>query len=310
MSQTAIHVSNLTKFYGEVEAVKELSLDVDKGVAFGFLGPNGAGKTTTIRMLLGIINPTRGSGKVLGYDIGKQRKQIYQHVGYLPEEVKLREGLRGRRFLEYMARLKGFTREESKNEAQELLAWVELEEWGRKKIKTYSEGMKKRLFLAHALLGNPDLLILDEPTKGLDPEWRIKIRQKIQELVEEGNTIFLSSHILSEVERICNEVAFLFEGQLRAQGATDELTDKLEKRTFTIRASDPLALKSELSEMEFIKDLTINQGRVQVTVNNPDVMYQKVPQIASKQGIRIYEIMPGERLERLFKTFMEEENHA
>ena len=202
-------------------ALKGLSLEVFPGEVFGFLGPNGAGKTTTMNVLLGFLPPTRGSASIFGVDVCQPIAR--QRLGFLPEQTAYYRFLSADELLRFYARLFGLTRAETESRLEDILKLVDLTAVRHRLIKTYSKGMQQRVGLAQALINRPDLLILDEPTSGLDPVGRMKVREIIQHLKAEGRTVFFSSHELGEVETICDRVAILAQGELKAAGRIDDL---------------------------------------------------------------------------------------
>jgi ABC-2 type transport system ATP-binding protein len=211
-SRLALEARGLRKAYGPKLAVRELSLSVPRGEVFGFLGPNGAGKTTSMKMLLGLVRPSAGEGELLGRPLGDPRGRA--RVGYLPEHFAFHEWLEGSELLRFHARLLGLPSRGRANQVQERLARVGLTDAGGRRVREYSKGMKLRLGLAQALLGTPDLVFLDEPTSGLDPLGRRLVRDVIGELRDRGTTVFLNSHLLSEVEVTCDRVAFVKDGRV------------------------------------------------------------------------------------------------
>jgi ABC-2 type transport system ATP-binding protein len=220
----AIQIQGLTKKFlqrGEVVAVDNLTLDVEEGEIFGFLGPNGAGKTTTIKMLLGLIFPTAGTASMLGRPIGdvEARRQI----SYLPESPYFYDHLTGGELLDFFGRLFGIEETARRRKVDELIDLVGLKNDKQKQLKQYSKGMLQRIGLAQALVNDPKLLIFDEPTSGLDPVAHIEIRNLIESLREQGKTVFLSSHQLSDVELVCDRVAILNYGRMVKTGAVDDL---------------------------------------------------------------------------------------
>ena len=218
MPNTAIDVRDLSKKYGDRMALSHANFAVPMGSICGFVGPNGSGKTTTIRMLLGLISPTTGDGHVLGEDISQPEKYL-PRVGAMIEGPAFYPALTGAQNLVVLAKLGGF----STDVVQGLLEKVGLGDRGDSKYKTYSLGMKQRLGIAAALLPNPKLLILDEPTNGLDPAGIQEVRALLRQLANEGSTIFVSSHLLSELEMICDHLVMLREGKLIFTGKTNEL---------------------------------------------------------------------------------------
>lgn len=227
----AIQTSHLQKIFGEKVAVQDLSLDVVRGEVFGFLGPNGAGKTTSVKMLLSLVRPTSGDGFLLGEPLG--RPETRRKIGFLPEHFRFHDWLNADEFLTLHADLYHMRREDSLPRINELLDLVGLEPHRTKKLREFSKGMLQRIGLAQAMLNDPELIILDEPTSGLDPVGRRLVRDIIRNLREQGKTVFLNSHLLSEVEITCDRVAFIKHGVVIR---TSYLKDLVEgELTVTIR---------------------------------------------------------------------------
>ena len=225
----AIETSNLTKSYGTTLAVDHLNLMVETGEIFGFLGPNGAGKTTTMRMLLGLVRPTSGNARVLGMDIRTNLPAILARTGSIIENPTFYPYLSGRDNLRAVARLT----QTPDSAIPAILDLVDLTGAAGRRFKTYSLGMKQRLAVAAALLHNPDLLILDEPANGLDPAGIVEMRDLMKRLKGEGKTVLISSHVLREIEQICDRIAILNHGRVAVQGRVDDLlrtNDKIEIR--------------------------------------------------------------------------------
>jgi len=215
-----IDINNLTKIFNNVPAVKNLTLRVKEGEVFGFLGPNGAGKTTTIKAMLGLIYSNYGNVRIRNYDIHRYGKHIKKFIGYMPERVAFYENLTGLQNLEFYAELKNVP----KNQCIQLINEMGLAEHTHKKVGNYSKGMVQRLGMARAILGNPPILILDEPTGGLDPRGVRLIRDKIKQMNEMGTTLFISSHILSEIQAICTQVGIIKKGTLVVQDTVTSLS--------------------------------------------------------------------------------------
>jgi ABC-2 type transport system ATP-binding protein len=253
MNQPATIVTRgLKKEFGDKVAVADLTLEVEKGEVFGFLGPNGAGKTTAVKMLLGLISPTSGRGELLNAPIGDHRARA--RVGFLPEHFRFHDWLTAIEFLTLHGNLYHMPDEQLNQRVPELLELVGLEGHAQKKLRTFSKGMLQRIGLAQALLNKPDLVFLDEPTSGLDPVGRRLVRDIIRELSQGGTTVFLNSHLLSEVEITCDRVAFirhgevlmtsslqgLMEGELtvevRARGLNQEIVEGLGRWSQNVRA--------------------------------------------------------------------------
>ena len=220
----AVRVTGLRKRYeglfgaSRLDALKGLTLSIPRGVAFGLIGPNGAGKTTFIKLLLGVVRPTAGELEVLGGD--PQDLQVRARIGYLPERMHLPAALKGRDFLRSVATLKSLSPTDA--ELGSMLARVGLADSGQR-IGTFSKGMRQRLGLAAAMLGQPDLLILDEPTDGIDPVGRVEVRTILLQEKQRGATLLLNSHLLAETERVCDRIGVLQQGELKLEGTLEEI---------------------------------------------------------------------------------------
>lgn len=221
----AIKTEGLTKFYGKARGIDNVSLAVEKGEFFGFIGPNGAGKSTTIRSLLGLIRPTSGSARVLGLDIAKKREKILARVGYMPSEAALYPGMRVSDVLKFSADLRG---KDCSDAASGLCAGLQLDM--RRKIGELSFGNRKKVAIVCALQHNPELLILDEPTSGLDPLMQKAFFDILRERNHAGTTVFLSSHVLSEIQHNCTRAAIIREGRIIACDSVEELSKTSAKR--------------------------------------------------------------------------------
>ena len=245
----AIQTQALTKFYGKARGIRELSLQVEQGEFFGFIGPNGAGKSTTIRCLLGLITPTSGSARVLGLDIGANRKEILARIGYLPSEAVFYRGMRVREVLKLSADLRG---KNCTREAEALCERLQLDTG--KKVEELSFGNRKKVGIVCALQHKPELLILDEPTSGLDPLMQREFFAILRERSREGATVFLSSHVLSEIQHNCTRAAIIREGGLLACGSVEELS-RTNARRVTLRGS------AQIQTLSGIRDLrTTEEG--------------------------------------------------
>jgi len=223
MVDFAIDLRDVAKTYRRrVEALRGIQMQVRTGEIFGLLGSNGAGKSTLVKIMMTVIRPNRAEGTILGRPIG--HKGTLARVGYLPEHLRFPPYLTGRQTLEFFAAMSKVNRPDRKRRAVELLDMVGMANWANAKVGTYSKGMRQRIGLAQALVNDPDLLVLDEPTDGLDPVGRREVREVLGRLRDQGKTIFLNSHMLSEVERVCDRVAILSTGKLIRQGTLAELT--------------------------------------------------------------------------------------
>jgi ABC-2 type transport system ATP-binding protein len=223
MSANAVETFELVKQFGDFVAVDHLNLQVNRGSFFGFLGPNGAGKSTTIKMLTGLLAPTSGTLHVLGFDVSKQPMEVKRRIGVVPEDLNLFERLTGAEMLSFTGRMYGVGREEIAQRSKELLDLMELQDEPRKLIVEYSHGMKKKLSLACALIHRPEILFLDEPFEGVDAIASRTLKDLLSRLTARGLTVFLTSHVLEIVERLCSDIAIIAQGKLLASGSLNEL---------------------------------------------------------------------------------------
>lgn len=268
MEKCVIETTQLTKQFGKTTVVNNLNICINEGDIFGFLGPNGAGKTTTIRMLVGLIAPTSGSAKILGKDIQTDFVNAIQDVGAIVENPELYPFYTGRQNLIHFAKLSG---DVDKERIEEVIKLVRLENRIDTKVKTYSLGMRQRLGLAQALLNKPKVLILDEPTNGLDPQGMKEIRQIIGHLADkEKITIFISSHLLHEIEQLCNKVAIVSNGKLIVQGDVKSLLTK-EYQEVTIEVSDSDKAKEILKALPYIQDVVVDENMLTVKYSGDSV---------------------------------------
>jgi ABC-type multidrug transport system ATPase subunit len=229
-SMAAIEISGLVKDYGDVKALKGLDMTVDKGMVYGFCGPNGAGKTTTLKILIGLIYPTSGSAKIMDMDVIEQGTEVRKHIGYLPESYGLPRWETPRKFLTYMGVLSGMRRDELKPIIEEKAEKLGFSDLLNKRIKGISKGNKQKIGIAQALIHDPDIILFDEPTTGLDPIGRNDILNSMKEFSKEGKTILFSTHILSDVEKICDKVGIIHKGSLIVKGEPDALKKEYETK--------------------------------------------------------------------------------
>ena len=254
-----IHTSGLTKYYGKQRGMVDISLDVRRGEVFGYLGPNGAGKTTTIRTLLNLIRPTRGIATIFGMDIQRKGLEVRRHTGYLPGELKLYDNLTGAEMLRYLGHLSGG------------VDWARVENLATRldcdllpPIRSLSHGNRQKIGLIQAFMNTPDLLILDEPTIGLDPLMQQEFYRLVSETKAQGRTVFLSSHIMPEVEHICDRVAIIREGRL----VTVEDIDNLKARSIRrleIHFAGPVS-QLKFTEISGVKDVSVHDSVLTCTV--------------------------------------------
>src|ERR1044071_9087586 len=300
-----VEITNLTKDYEvgflrkrEVRALDNLSLSVDAGQIFGFLGANGAGKTTTLKLLMRLIFPTSGSARILGRDI--QDVRMHERIGYLPENPYFYDYLTAREFLDYCAEIFGFPAAERKKRAADLLARVKLDEkrWDTQ-LRKFSKGMLQRVGLAQSLVNDPEIVFLDEPMSGLDPVGRREVRDLISELRDEGKTVFMCSHILSDIEVLCDRVAILKKGRLAQVGYLDELRRKTEdpnRMEVMATGTDLESLRQHLTEAEIAP--TPRGLRIEI---DSETEIENVLAALRKAGGKIVSIEPVKQsLEELF----------
>ena len=264
---SVIEVDGVTKAYGDVVAVRDLSFDVEEGEVFGFLGPNGAGKSTTINMMLDFVRPTSGSVRVHGLDAQAQSVGVRTRTGVLPEGFSVYERLTGREHVEFAI--------ESKDVHQspvELLERVGLEDAVDRKAGGYSKGMRQRLAMAMALVGEPDLLVMDEPSTGLDPEGAREMREIVTEEADRGATVFFSSHILGQVEKVCDRVGILRDGEMVAIDTMEGLRDAVGGGgSMTITADSATAEQVDaIRELEGVTAAETEGGTVRVALDGAD----------------------------------------
>ena len=296
----AIQTDNLSKRFGHTVALAGLSMTVPRGEVFGFLGPNGAGKTTSVKLLLGLLKPTSGEASLLGRPIGDL--QTRRRIGYLPELFRYQGWLSAREVLALHCELAPLPRSSWKDEITSALDTVGLTDRAGDRVSTFSKGMQQRLGLAAALLGEPELVFLDEPTSALDPVGRHDVREIIRGLASRGTAVFLNSHLLSEVEQVCDRVAVVDHGRVIASGTMDEL---LSGTAVKVRVTGlDQAAKAKLGEFGNIDD-----ENDQLTFNNlkPD----RVPELVAAMvglGGKVFEVSPRHQtLEDRFLQLLEEE---
>ena len=296
-----IEVKNITKKYGKFTAVDNLNFKVEDHEIMGFLGPNGAGKSTTMNMITGYIEPTKGKIIVKGYDISKTPKKAKMQIGYMPESVPLYNDLTVREFIKYMADLKNVKRSEKKAEIEKVLEETGTKSVENKLIKNISRGYKQRVSMAGALIGNPDILILDEPTVGLDPKQITEIRNLIKKLGK-THTIILSSHILSEVSQICNKVIIINKGKILAIDTPENLEKQTQSENNIIITVEDSKNKmktikeiiSEIKEIKLIKDNNDGTKQYLITSEKEVDLRKKIFEELPKQEITIFELKQTE----------------
>ena len=296
-----IEVKNVTKKYGSTIAVDNISFEVKDGEVVGFLGPNGAGKSTTMNMITGFIEPTKGQIVINGNDISKRPRKAKKEIGYMPENVPLYYELTPKEFVSYMAELKLVKRNERKQEVQKVIKEMGLEEVQNKLIRNLSRGYKQRVSMAGALVGNPDVIILDEPTVGLDPKQITEIRNLIKELGKK-HTVILSTHILSEASQICEKVIIINKGKLIAIDTPENLEKSTKERNgISVIVEDPEGnmnrikeIINEIDQVELIKDYDDGTKQYLITTSTDVDLRKKLFEVLPKEEIVIFELKKTE----------------
>jgi len=291
----AIETHGLRKCFDDKVAVQDLTLTVERGEVFGFLGPNGAGKTTSIKMLLSLISPSAGHGQVLGARLNDPA--VRKRVGFLPEQFRFHDWMKGRDFLQLHADLYHMPREKSRTRIDELLDLVGLTLHANKKIREYSKGMLQRIGLAQAMVNKPDLIFLDEPTSGLDPVGRRLVRDIIHELRNTGTTIFLNSHLLSEVEVTCDRVAFIKYGEVIRVNPLQSLIDG--ELSVEIHARN-LHPKIIAGLERWSRNVRVDGEHLSLTIDS-EVDLPLINRYLVEEGVDVYSLRPNQlSLEDLF----------
>lgn len=284
-----IVTERLTKFYGKLRALDSLTFSVKKGIT-GFLGPNAAGKTTTIKILMGLLTPSSGKASVLGIDPAKAPLEIKRRVGFLPENPRPYKYMKGSEFLDFVGKLRGIPKKVRMEEISKILDYVGLAERGKDRISTYSRGMIQRLFIAQTLIGHPDLIILDEPTAGLDPIGREEIINLLIDLAKVGKSIFISSHILSEVERACDYVLIIDRGQLVLEGEVKKIREDFASGRYRVKSDKPELLLKGLQGKSYVKDVWIEDNVVMVMPFNDKEFRKGVFELSVSLGCEIFSL--------------------
>ncbi len=294
MSEAAIDLQSVSKTYrGRVRALDDVTMQVRRGEIFGLLGPNGAGKSTLVKILLTIVRPTQAAGALLGRPLG--HRPTLAKVGYLPEQAKFPDYLTGLQVLDFIGGLHRVPRAARRSRGRELLELVGLPEVGHRPLRTYSKGMKQRLGLAQALINEPELLFLDEPTDGLDPVGRRDVANVMRRLRERGMTVFLNSHLLGEAEQLCDRVAILAKGKVVRQGTVAELTQSGQR--YELRVEGPLPDRADLRDViasldgKPIYDPATRATRITLETERPKFL-QPLIDALRRHGLTIHSIVP------------------
>lgn len=313
MNDAVIKTENLSKKYGDFSAVDSINLQVNRGEVFGLLGPNGAGKTTTILMLLGLTEPTSGKATVLGYDPTRQPLLVKSKAGYIPEQMGFYEDLTARQNLAYIAKLNGIKGNEYQKRIDDALKTVSLSEVADNCVSTFSRGMRQRLGVADVLIKQPNLIIMDEPTQGLDPESARDFLKLIRELADSGITILLSSHLLDQVQKVCDRVGLFHKGKIVLEGTVTELAKEIFGGGYHIQ------LNANGSSQNYQEILLNVPGVIDVNFVTPDTysiiatedLRAEVASAVINAGGKLTSLgLDNFHLDDIYKSYFEEVNHG
>jgi ABC-2 type transport system ATP-binding protein len=297
----AITTDALTRRFGDIVAVDDLSLTVEKGEIFGFLGPNGAGKSTTINIILGFLNPSSGSATILGHDVATESRAIRERIGLLPEGYDVYENLTGREHI-----VSAIETKHADNDPDAIIERVGLDsDAARRSAGGYSKGMTQRMMLGVALVGQPDLLILDEPSSGLDPNGIKRLRKIVAEEVERGATVFFSSHVLDEVERVCDRVGIMQNGTLVAVNTVDDLRSELEVESVveaTVNRLPDDFSEHSIGAIDGVTDVTADRTAVRVRCARPAAKMRVLRRIDDDATVTDI-VIEGGSLESIFEAY-------
>jgi ABC-2 type transport system ATP-binding protein len=301
--KSAIKTENLTKKYGTLVAVNKLNLEVETKTVHGFLGPNGAGKTTTMKMLLGLLRPNEGTIKILDQDALGDKPEMRMHLGYMPELPKFPKHLTGWELLDIYGKMYGMTKEQRQEQLPKLFGLVGLEGRENDAVGKYSKGMQQRLGIAQALLNDPELIILDEPSLGLDPVGMVEVRELVKHIAKEGVTVFLSSHLLFEVQQVCTHATIIHKGVALTSDRLENISKEF---------AGPARLLVEVSELgkgivegvralPFVSEVKEKGNELVVEVKTRDDVRSQVSQVITKAGGVIVSMKAeGQSLEDIF----------
>jgi ABC-2 type transport system ATP-binding protein len=301
--EPAIETINLTKRYGSLTAVNKLNLKVEKNAIHGFLGPNGAGKTTTIKALVGLLKPDEGTMRVLGQEVRGDRADVRLRMGYMPELPKFPKHLKGWELLDIYGQMYGMNAQDRKKQIAKLLETVGLKGRERDFIGKYSKGMQQRLGIAQALLNEPELVVLDEPSLGLDPVGMVEVRELVKEIAKEGVTVFFSSHLLFEVEQICSHVTIIHRGVSLVSDTLQNVSSKFSGPTIlqveVAKLSD--ATIQKVKELPFVSNVSEDGNTLIIELKTRDDVRSQISQeITNSGGVIVSMSLKGPTLEEVF----------
>ena len=295
MEEHVIQTINLTKEYGDIKAVDNVSLSIKKGEIFGFLGPNGAGKTTTINILVGLSLPTSGTAKIAGLDVTKHPIGIRKKLGIAPQDAYFDHHLSIKDNLFYHGLLYGLPRKELKKRVDTALQWSKLEKYSDKKFRNLSGGMQRRLVVARAMLSDPEILLLDEPTTGLDPQTRRLVWGYIKNLKEAGKTVLLTTHYMEEADILCDRIAIIDHGRIIARGTPNELKKMLDKNiTIEITVNPEVMnnhIEKDLNAMSGVSYVEMKSNRIRIGVDDDAIVEQVLRNLITKTKVSEIDII-------------------
>ena len=305
----AIETIDLTKRYGSLTAVDKLNLRVKAGTIHGFLGPNGAGKTTTIKILVGLLKPNEGIVKIFDQETKGDKPDVRLKIGYMPELPKFPKHLTGYELLDIYGEMYGLTKITRKEQVPKLLEMVGLKDRGRDRIGKYSKGMQQRVGIAQALINEPELVILDEPSLGLDPVGMVEVRELVKEIAKEGTTVFLSSHLLHEVQQICGEITIINRGISLASGTLEEVSTKFARlTTLEVEISEYSdAVVEKLKEFPFVSQISVSDKKIMIqTEAKEDIRLQVSKTITDSGAVIVSMNLREPSLEDVFMRLVAE----
>jgi len=308
----AIVTEGLTKYYGKLLALDDLGLSIERGHCVGFLGPNGAGKSTTIKLLCNLIHPTRGRAYVNGYDASKDSKKALRDVGAIVEVPEFYPYLNAVETLSYLGRIRGLTSTTLRERTADVLELVKLSEWSGMKIAKFSRGMKQRLGVAQAILHDPSILILDEPSLGLDPRGTYETREILKSLVKRGKTIFLASHMLHEVQEVCDSVALINKGKLLAYDRVESLERIFRAQKIEVETVSPPKQKQvdRIEELKAVRSISVEKNHFVIGFDGNDVeRADLLAMLVRDLGLQVVSFKPStEALEEIYLQLIKEAN--
>lgn len=306
-----LKVVNIKKRYGEFEVLKDISFEIKKGTIYGFLGPNGAGKSTTMNILSGLIDFNGGEIYLDGEDFKKNKRRLLKKVGYLPQDPVFYNYMNANEYLHFIGEISNMSEKNIRERTIEILEIVRLTESAKRKIGQYSGGMKQRLGIAVALFNKPEIVFLDEPTSALDPEGRMEILEFIKELKSEGTTVFMSTHILNDIERICDHVSILDKGKILVSDNLENLKNKYIQPIFDIEFEKlPAKLDKVLLNFKWVDNVSTKGNKASIYVNNLEIAKSELLRflVQAENTILSYELRKSNLEDIFIRLVNENEN--